>query len=330
VNLLAIGAGFGQGYHQALCAGEWGVARQVIFHCSGVHHQATELRRIDAIETTYLLDDIEVAVPKLDALASWYETYRKGQEKGVELWFYTVGIYQGSLLPNKTIDMPLIDSRILHWLNYRYDACGYLHWGWNQWSEDPFKDVGMHIGDGWHVYPAKDGVLNSVRWEQMRNGIQDYECFVMLEKKICALKDSLGSRFSWINPKQRGQEISTQVVMNFIEHTDDPQVLSDAKKEVIRELMEFDKSPGIYVQTNPPVNSVLTRHSSAGVYGWTESGTRITVNGVEVPVSKDGLFLAQCGGEFIDERKLPLKDNITVVATNPKGSKTIVREFIVK
>jgi hypothetical protein len=84
---------------------------------------------------------------------------------GAELWFYTVGIYQGFRYPNKTIDMPLMDSRILHWLNYAYDLTGYLHWGWNQWNENPYTDVGEHIGDAWHVYPARNGVLNSIRWE---------------------------------------------------------------------------------------------------------------------------------------------------------------------
>ncbi len=132
-----------------------------------IHKYAPNLIRLDAIETTNLLNDIEVAVPKLDAFGTWYESYREAQKKGVELWFYTVGIYQGSLFPNKTIDMPVMNSRIMQWLNYRYDATGYLHWGWNQWTEDPFNEVGMHIGDGWHVYPSKDGVLNSLRWEQI-------------------------------------------------------------------------------------------------------------------------------------------------------------------
>ncbi len=155
-----------------------------------IHQFGPDLIRMDAIETTYLLNDIEIAVPKLDHFSTWYDSYRKWQQKGNELWFYTVGIYQGSLFPNKTIDVPLIDSRIMHWLNYKYDATGYLHWGWNQWTEDPFKEIGQHIGDGWHVYPSKDGVLNSLRWEEMRNGIQDYEYFWMLENKIMTLKDS--------------------------------------------------------------------------------------------------------------------------------------------
>lgn len=35
----------------------------------------------------------------------------------------------------------------------------------NRWTDDPFKDPGMHRGDGWHVYPKKDGLINSLRWE---------------------------------------------------------------------------------------------------------------------------------------------------------------------
>ena len=37
--------------------------------------------RLDAIETTFLLDEIEIAVPKIDALGSWLELYKKGQQK---------------------------------------------------------------------------------------------------------------------------------------------------------------------------------------------------------------------------------------------------------
>lgn len=290
---------------------------------SYLHHYAPELRRMDAIETTYLLDDIEVAVPKLDALASWYDSYKAWEQKGNELWFYTVGIYQASLLPNKTIDMPVMDSRILHWLNYKYDATGYLHWGWNQWTENPFINPDIHIGDGWHVYPAKNGVMNSLRWEQMRNGIQDYEYFWMLEDKIKALRDSLGSRFAWIDPKQRGKEIAGNVVMDFAEHAEDPMVLYKAKKEIIRELMDFNISPRIYVQTNPKANSSFTDASDVEVFGWTEPGTKIVINGKEIPVSRQGLFL-----ELFQLRSNA--GSVVINASNSNGTKEIVRKFVVK
>jgi len=297
---------------------------------STIHRYAPDLRRMDAIETTNLLDHIEVAVPKLDALGTWYESYRNALNKGTELWFYTVGIYQGSQYPNKTIDMPLIDSRIMHWLNYRYDATGYLHWGWNQWEENPYQDVGMHIGDGWHVYPVKDGVLNSLRWEEMRNGIQDYECFRMLEERICALKDSLGERSSWIVPGQRGREIAGQVVMSIVDHNVDPKVLYKAKKELIGEIMDMNASPRIYIQTNPIENTTITYHSSVEVYGWTEPGTKIIVNGKELPVSGQGYFLEQFQVDQADPSKGLSKGEIKVEASNEKGSKVIVRNFWVR
>jgi hypothetical protein len=290
---------------------------------SYMHKYAPDLIRIDAIETTNLLNEIEVAIPKLDHFSTWNKTYEEWQQKGHELWFYTVGIYQGSLFPNKTIDVPLGDSRILHWMNYKYDATGYLHWGWNQWTENPYKEVGMHIGDGWHVYPVKDGVVNSLRWEQMRNGIQDYEYFWMLENKIKSLRDSLGTRFSWINPKQGGKEISGNVIKGFAEHSDDPQVLYKSKMELIRELVEFNTTPKIYVQTNPVEKSTMTNHSSVEVYGWTEPGTKIVINGQEIPVSDEGLFLElfQMSGN---------ENRIIVNAKKGNGVKEIVRDFAVE
>jgi len=289
-----------------------------------VHKYAPDLIRFNALESTYVIDELEVAVPKLDHFSNWYDSYRKWQQKGHELWFYTVGIYQGSLFPNKTIDVPLIDSRIMHWLNYKYDATGYLHWGWNQWGdENPFMDTGMHIGDAWHVYPAKEGVLNSLRWEEMRNGIQDYEYFWMLESKIKTLRDSLGSRFLWINPKQRGKEIAGQVVHGFAERSFDPQVLNKAKTQLIQELLDFNKSPYVYVQTNPPEGSAITMNSSVEVFGWTEPGTKIVVNGQELPVSKQGLFVEQF-------ELSPDNNSIIVQASGLNGTKKIVRTYSVK
>jgi hypothetical protein len=270
-----------------------------------------------------VIDEVETAVPKLDHFSTWYDTFRKWQQKGHELWFYTVGIYQGSLYPNKTIDVPLIDSRLMHWLNYKYDATGYLHWGWNQWNENPYEDVGMHIGDAWHVYPVKNGVLNSMRWEEMRNGVQDYEYFWLLENKIKTLKDSLGTRFSWINPKQRGKEIAGQVIQTFADRTNDPVVVEKAKKNLIKEMLDFNLSPLIYVQTNPLEGSSMTINSSVEVFGWTEPGTKIVVNGKELPVSKQGLF--------VEQFEVTASDNyIRVQATGPKGTKEIIRTFNVK
>ncbi len=290
-----------------------------------IHKYAPDLVRIDALETTHLFDDIEIAVPKLDYLAGWLDTYQEAARQGTELWFYTVGIYQARSYPNKTIDMPLIDNRILHWLNYRYDLTGFLHWGWNQWTDNPFEEVGMHIGDGWHVYPSEKGVMNSLRWEQMRNGIQDYEYFWLLENRIRNLRDSLGSRFQWIDPKQRGKEIAGIVVKDLLNHSDDASVLYKARQEIVNELLEFDTSPKLYIQTNPAENTSFVKERSylMEIFGWTEQGTKILINGEEV--------LPDTHGQFLWNLKLSREENkVTIQATKGEVEKTVIREFEVK
>jgi hypothetical protein len=284
-----------------------------------LHKYAPDLKRIDAVCTSFLFGNIDIAVPKLDHLDAGYEKYRMEQQKGTELWFYTVGIYQASMYPNKTIDMPLIDNRILHWLNYRYDLKGYLHWGWNQWTDNPYKDPDIHVGDGWHVYPVRDGVINSLRWEQMRNGIQDYEYFVMLENKVRALKDSLGARFVWIDPGQRGKEIISQVAIGLKEHSDDPSVLYKAKMTAIKEIMEFNTSPRIYVQTNPIEHGTLINRSVVELLGWVEPGTDLSVNGTTLPVAKDGLFM--------ERYLIYVGEKLEITARNSKSEKVITRVF---
>ena len=287
-----------------------------------VHHYAPALRRIDAIETTHCFDRLEIWVPKLDHLATWNDVFMKAQNQGYELWYYTVGIFQKGSYPNKTVDVPLIESRILHWLNYRFGLKGYLHWGFNHWTVDPFESPGRHRGDGWHVYPKKDGLINSLRWEQMRNGIQDYEYFWMLEDKIKKMKAGLGNRLSIIEPSRRGKEIASQVVKTMDVYARNPVTLYNVKKQIINELLDLDKSPQILVQTNPLEHSTVANDCAIDVFGWAEPGTQIVVNSRKLSVSDDGLFM--------ENVHLSRDNTIVVEAEHKKGKKTIIRSFDVQ
>jgi hypothetical protein len=73
------------------------------------------LKIFKSIETT-MFGGIEIAGPKLDHLATWYDSFRKAQEKGTELCYYIVGIFQGSRYPNKTIDVPVMDGMCIQLL----------------------------------------------------------------------------------------------------------------------------------------------------------------------------------------------------------------------
>jgi hypothetical protein len=284
-----------------------------------VHRYAPSLRRIDAIETAHCFDRLEIWVPKLDYLANWHDVYKKAQSQGYELWFYTVGIFQSGSYPNKTVDVPLIESRILHWLNYRFGLKGYLHWGFNRWTDDPFTAPGRHRGDGWHVYPKKDGLINSLRWEQMRNGIQDYEYLWMLEDKIRMMKSALGEHLSMIEPSRRPVEIASQVVKTINAYNKNPDALYTAKKQIINELLDLDTAPRLIVQTDPLEYSTVANDCAIGVFGWAEPETKVVVNGQEIPLWPEGLFM--------ENVHLSRDNTIVIKAEHKEGKKTIVRSF---
>ncbi len=286
-----------------------------------VHRYGPKLRRMDAIETPHCLDRLEVWVPKLDHYATWQEAFEDAQRRGNEMWIYTVGIFQASRYMNKTVDVPLIQSRTMHWLNYRFGLTGYLHWGFNMWTNDPFEAPGQHCGDGWHVYPAKGGLLDSLRWEQMRNGIQDYEYFRLLEEKVRQMKKAMTERVAaLIDPSQRGVEIAAGVVRTTDDYRNDPNVLYTAKKQIIDEILGLDQAPRLMVQTTPIEHSRVADGAAIDVHGWVEPGTRITINGTEIPVADDGLFL--------ENIPLSSRRTITIEARSPNAKKQAVRRFL--
>jgi hypothetical protein len=134
----------------------------------------------------------DIWVPILGSFDQQMEKIRKHKEGGGQAWFYTCLYPQGQHL-NRLIDLPLIKTRLLHWLNFRHGFSGYLHWGGNYWSADPWNNVQPVINDGTTLLPAGDNALvypwpekksirSSIRLEAMRESIEDYELLLDLAK----------------------------------------------------------------------------------------------------------------------------------------------------
>jgi hypothetical protein len=114
-------------------------------------------------------------------------------------------------------------------------------------------------------------------------------------------------------------EIASQVVRTMSDFSRDPQVLYAAKKQIIDELLDLDRPPRLIVQTNPIEHSVVANDCAIDLYGWAESGTKILINGRQLPLSQDGLFM--------ENVSLSRDHTIVVDAEHEKGSKRIVRSF---
>ncbi len=261
-----------------------------------VHEVAPSIRCIEAVEAEHL-GKLDVYVPKLSHLNLWYPSFEKVRRQGAELWFYTcchpVGRY-----PNRFLDQSLLKVRVLHWINYLYDMDGYLHWGLNHFSgDDPYTQKGISeglpLGDRAIVYPGSNGLLGSLRFSAMRDGLEDYEYLWVLENEISKIKDGIGREAFWLDPRQRPLELCRRVVSSFHQYTRDADVMLDTREAIAREILQLKTEPLLIIQTSPPEGTVVPAGPrNIGVRGLVQPGAKVTLNGRPVRnVRPSGYFL---------------------------------------
>ncbi|MDR3081518.1 MAG: DUF4091 domain-containing protein [Streptomyces sp.] len=97
----------------------------------------------------------------------------------------TFYVYGKPAHPNTLSYSPAVESRMLPWISAQRNLDGFLRWSYNSWTSDPFKQP-VYVftqGDEYLVYPGKNGPMSSIRWEQLQEGIEDYELIAQLREK---------------------------------------------------------------------------------------------------------------------------------------------------
>jgi hypothetical protein len=98
----------------------------------------------------------------------------------------------GPAFPNTFLFSPLVESRMLPFLSVQGGYDGFLRWSYNDWTDDPFTKPEWGTwatGDIFFVYPGKDGPVSSLRWEQLREGIYDYELAMIASASLQTPED---------------------------------------------------------------------------------------------------------------------------------------------
>lgn len=114
--------------------------------------------------------------------------------KGAEILLYYCCSPCDGYYSNRFLGMPSQRNRILGIQLYLTGVKGFLHWGFNFYNSglsmfelDPYRDTNgggfFPAGDSFLVYPRKDGVTKSVRYEVFADGIQDYRALKALERR---------------------------------------------------------------------------------------------------------------------------------------------------
>jgi len=172
-----------------------------------VHQQMPGIPTLDAIDAENLPEELknncDVWVPQLGRFDDQVAMLKARIGNDHPVWFYTC-LYPQKRYLNRLMDLPLIKVRLLQWLDFRYGFTGFLHWGGDYWTPKPLLDTQPVIddnsellpsGDAFIVYPDREHltVRSSIRFEAMRESIEDYEMLRALAArdhdaadKICA------------------------------------------------------------------------------------------------------------------------------------------------
>ena len=182
-----------------------GIEKRSYFHVSDEPHM-DHLEKYR--EVGDFLRGLLPGYPFIDALSD-FEFYRTGavphpipannhiqeflENRVPGLWtYYCCGQYRD--VSNRFFDMPSVRNRILGYQLYKFRIEGFLHWGFDFWYTqhsrkkiDPWKvtDAGHAFpsGDAFLVYPGPDGPVDSIRYEVLREALQDLRLFRLAEKE---------------------------------------------------------------------------------------------------------------------------------------------------
>ncbi|HET7213875.1 MAG TPA: DUF4091 domain-containing protein [Terriglobia bacterium] len=165
------------------------------------------VQTIDAINAQSIPEierrDCDIWVPVLGRFDNAVDVLEQRIQSGHPVWYYICVFPQGRYL-NRFIDFSLVKSRLLPWLDFRYNLTGYLHWGGDSWTPEPMLDTQAVInenrdllpsGDAFIYYPNREHMTfdSSIRMETFLAGIEDYELLRLLEASNPAEAKQLGS-----------------------------------------------------------------------------------------------------------------------------------------
>lgn len=181
---------------------------QVLVLAALVHEAVPELKCL-VVEQTYPQDpswpDIDPAVDIWCPLWSFIDrkTILEKTAHGDEVWSYTALVQRAPRYhpqyervkdfdpPYWHIDRPLVVYRVPTWINRQYEITGLLYWTTvttvlDPWNNPAFSHSGHFNGGGYLFYPGLpcglDGPICSMRLKNLRDGMEDYEYFALLEQ----------------------------------------------------------------------------------------------------------------------------------------------------
>ena len=186
----------------------------------------------------YMYQKRRTAPPEEPDYMDWYcpltsvydaELSARLRQQGKQVWWYVCCGPQHPYANFAAMDYPSIEGRLLGWMTYGFQADGLLFWHVNLWhpnriidGSDPYLDwkpacVANMTGDGCLTYPTPAGPVSSIRLENVRDGLEDYDYLALLA-------DAQGQEVA--------REYVGRLVTSMTDFTRDPAALSAVRDEI--------------------------------------------------------------------------------------------------
>jgi len=188
------------------------------------------------------------------------------QRAGDRFWWY---LCCGPRAPyiGLFIDHPAVDLRVWAWLSRKWGITGQLVWTSNYWTspaafpppdiQNPWDDPMSYVsgysyqpgqigywgnGDGRFLYPPNrdpksdakkhlGGPIPSIRWEMLREGMEDYEYFVLLDRLIAQARKT-GKAAQLVAQAERLAVVPDAVITDGKTYSKDPAPLLAHRRQV--------------------------------------------------------------------------------------------------
>jgi hypothetical protein len=200
---------------------------------------------------------------------------RRCEARGERFWWY---VCCGPKAPYCTlfIDHPATELRVWLWQTWQRKVSGILVWSANYWTSDtafpdrpqnPYEDPMGYVsdsslprgtkqywgnGDGRFLYPPESAVaahggdgpileppVSSIRWEMLREGIEDYEF-------LCILRERIEKHRAKLRPEEIRQyeallEVPPEITRDMTTFTTDPAPIQDRRAAIARAIERLGK-----------------------------------------------------------------------------------------
>jgi len=195
-------------------------------------------------QATGLRDYVDIWVPLIPRYNM--DEAKKLRAEGKDMWWYLCSGPREPF-PNWFVESPTIQTRLLMGaMSYKYQAGGVLYFMTNQWKKND-KPVGMGPyttwsfasgkgtnpregyanGDGILFAAGPNGPMSTIRFENIRDGLEDYEYLYYLAELVEAVEKqpATAQRLDFLERARALLAVPDQVVTSSSRYTCDPQEL---------------------------------------------------------------------------------------------------------